>query len=145
MKKYLLFLLVACCSFKCVAQGVSVEKLKNGVWNRKVTSPTEKSFRSFTDSIEIATYAECTTGKWLSATSYMPYYLSEIEPKEFDYSKVGSNSSGKYLVRWNDKMNKILTMEIDFLSDSVFLLKNKWVEWRFTRQKSIADSVLISK
>lgn len=81
----------------------------------------------FTDSLLIyssygVTYDKRTNESHKSGTAIRRflYYLSPEEPSAFDYSKVGKNSSGQYLVMHNIRFNddNIWTSGIDQLTDS---------------------------
>ena len=41
-----------------------------------------------------------------------PYYLSDSIPEIFDHSKVGTSTSGCYLVKYNTKLNAMTVVEI---------------------------------
>jgi len=126
----------------CVAQKiVSVEELKHGVWNRYCVSQDEGDCITFTDTVFTRTYCERSTGEWLCATHSSPYYLSSKIPTAFDFSKVGKNTKGKYLIRWNYKMNKFHCTEIDSLTDSLLVFKYSWGSDRFRRAPTFRCTV----
>lgn len=124
MKKTIIFSVLF--TFNCLlslAQGFSVEKLKQGVWYKTTGHADEKTCLSFSDSIEHETYSILREGQWKDVTLRTPYYLSNTKPQTFDFSKVGKGNSGKYLVEWNDKMKEFYTFEIVDLTDNYLKIK----------------------
>ena len=125
MKKTMIFsVLFMLCCLGAMAQGFDAGKLKNGLWRLTKHHANEMRTLSFTDSIKHDTYWIFWKGKWSSSSHDHPYYLSNIIPQAFDFSKVGKGESGRYFVEWNDKLNEVLSLEIIYLSDSYLKFKN---------------------
>ena len=123
MKKVFFSVLFAFGSLASQAQEFSVEKLKQGVWRLQTNSAIEKTIREFSDSTENLTFSVFWEGQWRSTSVDYPYYLSPTIPQTFDFSKVGKGESGKYFVKWNDKMKEFYVLEIVSLSDTYLQLK----------------------
>lgn len=115
MKRLLILLLVAVSCSMYGQQTVTYDQLARTKWNREVNDWEGKTAYSkwfytmeFTDSLLIyssygVTYDKRTNESHKSGTAirWFLYYLSPEEPSAFDYSKVGKNSSGQYLVMHN--------------------------------------------
>lgn len=119
MKKVKLFLIVgfmlltSCC---CIAQTVS--DLINTKW--KYEKRGIAHFIEFTKDSIIETRYNYYDGFNLSFSK--PYYLSEVLSTCFDKTKVGTPTSGKYLLYWNEKLHIVEYCEIKELSaDSLVL------------------------
>lgn len=119
MKKVKLFLIVgfmlltSCC---CIAQTVS--DLINTKW--KYEKRGIAHFIEFTKDSIIETRYNYYDGFNLSFSK--PYYLSKELSTRFDKTKVGTLTSGKYLLCWNDKLHEIEDCEIKKMSvDSLIL------------------------
>ena len=107
----------------CNAQtAVSINQLNGTSWIR--TSPVDKEMvvkycfnnSSYTNSAEYIS-----VGK---AVSIFKYYLSPTVPAAFDFSKVGTKTSGKFLIGYNSKMKKMFYYEItSFDSKKMVLLR----------------------
>ena len=123
MKKVIFSALFALGSLASIAQEFNIEKLKQGVWRQQTNSDIEKTIRVFSDSTENLTFSVFWEGQWRSSSVDYPYYLSPTIPQTFDFSKVGKGVSGKYLVKWNDKMKEFYVLEIVSLSDTCLQLK----------------------
>ena len=124
MKKTIIFSVLF--AFNCLfslAQGFSVEKLKQGVWYKTTGHADEKTCLSFSDSIKHETYSIFREGRWQDVTIEDPYYLSNTKTQTFDFSKVGKGDSGKYLVKWNDTMKSFYALEIVDLTDNYLKIK----------------------
>lgn len=119
MKRVKLFLIVGlmqlayCC---CTAQ--TALALVNTKWKYEYHGLVH--FMEFTKASIIETLYNSYDG---SKTSFSkPYYLSEILSTRFDNRKVGTPTSGKYLLCWNDKLHEVEDCEIKELSaDSLVL------------------------
>ena len=123
MKKVIFSALFALGSLASMAQEFNIEKLKQGVWRQQTNSAIEKTIRVFSDSTENLTFSVFWEGQWRSSSVDYPYYLSPAIPQTLDFSKVGKGVSGKYLVKWNDKMKEFYVLEIVSLSDTCLQLK----------------------
>ena len=107
----------------CNAQtAVSINQLNGTSWIR--TSPAEE------DIVEKASFSNCS---YTSSTEYISvrkvvspfkYYLSPTVPAAFNFSKVGTKTSGKYMIGYNSKMKEIFYYEIiRFDSKKMVLLR----------------------
>lgn len=119
MKKVKLFLIVGfiqIVNLSCNAQKCST--LINTKWKYERHGVTYyKEFKK--DSIiEI----RCSSYDGSKISFSKPYYLSEVLSTCFDKTKVGTPTSGKYLLYWNEKLHKVEYCEIKELSaDSLVL------------------------
>ena len=117
-------------SLASLPQSITREDLKNGIWLYTESAWYERSYLVYTDSAQISTYAECLyTKKWESVTINHPYYLTDSIPKnqdsyEFDFSKVGKNTKGNYIVEWNDKMKEVYFYKVTHYSGDTIALKS---------------------
>lgn len=95
MKKTIILLFALCTAFSCAAQTFSLSQLKGCKW---VTYDREKETNTiwFTDSTYYDESFYPTLNK--TTTIELPFYLSNTIEKVFDESKVGTNTSGKYLI-----------------------------------------------
>ncbi len=108
----------------CNAQtNVSINQLNGTSWI--MTSPPDE------DIIEKASFNNCS---YTSSTEYIlikgkavsrfKYYLSPTVPAAFNFSKVGTKTSGKYMIGYNSKMKEIFYYEIiRFDSKKMVLLR----------------------
>ena len=72
-------------------------------------------------SAKVFNYKRSINGKSMGVTSQQ-YYLSPIKPLVFDFTKVGTNSSGKYIVYYNEEFKEFSCDEIKFLYDDNMLI-----------------------
>ena len=95
MKKTIILLFAMCIAFSCAAQTFTITQLKGCKW---VTYDREKETNTiwFTDSTYYDESFYPTLNK--TTTIELPFYLSNTIEKVFDESKVGTNTSGKYLI-----------------------------------------------
>ena len=95
MKKAFTLLLAMCAVLGCAAQTFKMSQLKGCKW---VSYELDREVNTiwFTDSAYYDESFYTTLNK--TATSKMPFYLSNTIEKVFDESKVGTNTSGKYLI-----------------------------------------------
>ncbi len=122
MKKRNLFLLVGIflsITTLCDAQTVSVNQLVNTKWycgeNKSIDEFMEFSKDSIRQSYEnLYIHRTITFSK--------PFYLSNNKKEVFDMKKVGTPTSGKYLLRWNMKMKGKEYCEITTLTKDSLVL-----------------------
>ena len=95
MKKTIILLFALCAAFGCAAQTFTLSQLKGCKW---VSYELDGKVNTvwFTDSAYFDENFYTSLNK--TATSKMPFYLSNTIEKVFDESKVGANTSGKYLI-----------------------------------------------
>ena len=95
MKKAFILLFALCTAFSCAAQTFKMSQLKGYKW---VSYELDREVNTvwFTDSVYYDESFYPTLNK--TATSKMPFYLSNTIEKVFDESKVGTNTFGKYLI-----------------------------------------------
>ncbi len=95
MKKTIILLFAMCIALGCAAQTFTMSQLKGCKW---VSYELDREVNTiwFTDSAYYDESFYTTLNK--TATSKMPFYLSNTIEKVFDESKVGTNTSGKYLI-----------------------------------------------
>jgi len=124
MKKILLtfYVLMACgnaslCSI-CMAQSISSSSIMNTKWIRSY--PNEKDHQSIIEftktkfnSTEIYTKINKTT------SDSEQYYLSDTVPSVFDFSKVGKQSSGKYLLVYVADYQEMYIFKIVSLTNDI--------------------------
>ena len=100
MKNLSIITIIFCivCS-TCLAQiNISSSQLKGTKWKR--TDITSKSIYEYTDKQKI----------WTSEfgnNHFYSYYLCSTPPISFDFSKVGKETNGCYLVEWNSKLKRM--------------------------------------
>jgi len=95
MKKTIILLFALCTAFNSIAQTFTLSQLKGCKWvSYELENETNTIW--FTDSAYYDESFYTTLNK--TATSKMPFYLSNTIEKVFDESKVGTNTSGKYLI-----------------------------------------------
>ncbi len=58
--------------------------------------------------------------------SSVKYYLSPTIPTKFDFTKVGTKSSGKYIVTYNEELKDFSYVEIKALSKDSLVLYYAW-------------------
>ena len=116
---YLFLMITAVCNAQT---NVSINQLNGTSWI--MTSPpdediVEKDYFNNCSYTRISEYIS--VGK---AVSTFKYYLSPIVPSAFDFSKVGTKTSGKFLIGYNSKMKKMFYYEItSFDSKKMVLLR----------------------
>lgn len=123
MKKTIILLFALCMAFSCAAQTFKMSQLKDCKWvsyelDRKVNTVW------FTDSAYYDESFYTTLNQ--TATSKMPFYLSNTIEKVFEESKVGTNTSGKYLIvkSGNAKHGyNLVVCEIMGVSDTTLSIK----------------------
>ena len=95
MKKTIILLFALHTAFSCAAQTFRMSQLKGCKW---VSYELDGKVNTvwFTDSAYFDENFYTSLNK--TATSKMPFYLSNTIEKVFDESKVGTNTSGKYLI-----------------------------------------------
>lgn len=95
MKKTIILLFALCMAFSCAAQTFKMSQLKDCKW---VSYELDREVNTvwFTDSAYYDESFYTTLNK--TATSKMPFYLSNTIEKVFEESKVSTNTSGKYLI-----------------------------------------------
>ena len=95
MKKTIILLFTLCAAFGCTAQTFTLSQLKGCKW---VSYELDGKVNTiwFTDSAYFDENFYTSLNK--TATSKMPFYLSDTIEKVFDEAKVGTNTSGKYLI-----------------------------------------------
>lgn len=95
MKKTIILLFALCMAFSCAAQTFKMSQLKDCKW---VSYELDREVNTvwFTDSAYYDESFYTTLNQ--TATSKMPFYLSNTIEKVFEESKVGTNTSGKYLI-----------------------------------------------
>ena len=116
---YLFLMITAVCNAQTT---VSINQLNGTSWIR--TSPPDE------DIVEKDYFNNCS---YTSSTEYISagkavntfkYYLSSTVPAAFDFSKVGTKTSGKYMIGYNSKMKKMFYYEItSFDSKKMVLLR----------------------
>ena len=96
MKKTIILLFALHTAFSCAAQTFRMSQLKGCKW---VSYELDGKVNTvwFTDSAYFDENFYTSLNK--TATSKMPFYLSNTIEKVFDESKVGTNTSGKYPCR----------------------------------------------
>ena len=114
------------------AQTFTTSQLKNIHWG--LYSPTRSGVQKeirFTDTQYIINkvYPEFDS----NITQTYPYYLSETKPYVFDFSQVGKNTSGKYLVVYVEQYQ--LMYVFDIISVSHDFLKISYCEGEMTTYK----------
>ena len=116
---YLFLMITAVCNAQT---NVSINQLNGTSWI--MTSPpdediVEKDYFNNCSYTRISEYIS--VGK---AVNTFKYYLSPIVPSAFDFSKVGTKTSGKFLIGYNSKMKKMFYYEItSFDSKKMVLLR----------------------
>ena len=136
-KSIIIMMLMTLCSLVCKSQSITIEDLKGGVWYNLEVASNERDYYIFTDSVVISTYDCIIKGNWESVSNIRPYYLIEelpdsLETYNFDFSKVGKNTSGKYFVEWNEKMNQTLFYQIVSFSEESIVRKGIVPNYPFT-------------
>jgi len=119
-----LCLLMIVAPLSVIAQSFNGAKLKGGVWYRNEVDKKEKITMVFTDTQFSLTYSECTFGPWVSESHSFPYYLSDTVPTEFDNTKVGKSTKGKYLIWINLLDYRFYAETITELTDNSFKIIN---------------------
>ena len=123
MKKTIILLFALCMAFSCAAQTFKMSQLKDCKW---VSYELDREVNTvwFTDSAYYDESFYTTLNK--TATSKMPFYLSNTIEKVFEESKVGTNTSGKYLIvkSGNAKHGyNLVVCEIMGVSDTTLSIK----------------------
>ncbi|MBQ0104250.1 MAG: hypothetical protein KBS99_08805 [Prevotellaceae bacterium] len=72
-------------------------------------------------SAKVFHYKRTINGKSMGGTCQQ-YYLSPIKPLVFDFTKVGTNSNGKYIVYYNEEFKEFTCDEIKYLYDDNMLI-----------------------
>lgn len=111
MKKVLLLLHILLCSIYCHAQvTVQLSQLVGTRWTidggGKVGEDTLTFYKD--KEVDVAYFP------LLKRTSVInrPFYLSETFPKFFDHSKVGTSTSGCFIVGYNNKLRRMTVLQI---------------------------------
>ncbi len=123
MKKTIILLFALCMAFSCAAQTFKMSQLKGCKW---VSYELDGKVNTvwFTDSAYFDEDFYTSLNK--TATSKMPFYLSNTIEKVFDESKVGTNTSGKYMIVKNGKPQhgyNLVVCEIMGVSDTTLSIK----------------------
>lgn len=123
MKKTIILLFALCMAFSCAAQTFKMSQLKDCKW---VSYELDREVNTvwLTDSVYYDESFYTTLNK--TATSKMPFYLSNTIEKVFEESKVGTNTSGKYLIvkSGNAKHGyNLVVCEIMGVSDTTLSIK----------------------
>lgn len=123
MKKTIILLFALCMAFSCAAQTFKMSQLKDCKW---VSYELDREVNTvwFTDSAYYDESFYTTLNQ--TATSKMPFYLSNTIEKVFEESKVGTNTSGKYLIvkSGNAKHGyNLVVCEIMGVSDTTLSIK----------------------
>ena len=123
MKKTIILLFALCMAFSCAAQTFKMSQLKDCKW---VSYELDREVNTvwFTDSAYYDESFYPTLNK--TATSKMPFYLSNTIEKVFDESKVGTNTSGKYMIVKNGKPQhgyNLVVCEIMGISSTTLSIK----------------------
>ena len=111
MKKLLFALYILLCNINCTAQvTVTMSQLLGTKWTidgeGKVGEDTVVFYADHKLNIAYYSLVKITT-KFKT-----PYYLSDSMPKSFDHSKVGTSTSGRYLVEYNTKLERMTVIEV---------------------------------
>ena len=116
---YLFLMITVVCNAQTT---VSINQLNGTSWIR--TSPPDE------DIVEKDYFNNCSytrSTEYISvgkAVNTFKYYLSPTVPAAFDFSKVGTKTSGKYMIGYNSKMKKMFYYEItSFDSKKMVLLR----------------------
>lgn len=123
MRKTIILLFALCIAFSGAAQTFKMSQLKGCKW---VSYELDREVNTvwFTDSIYYDESFYPTLNK--TATSKMPFYLSNTIEKVFDESKVGTNTSGKYMIVKNGKPQhdyNLVVCEIMGISSTTLSIK----------------------
>lgn len=95
MKKTIILLFALCMTFGCTAQTFEMSQLKGCKWvSYELEDETNTVW--FTDSAYYDQSFYPALNK--TTTLKLPFYLSNTIEKVFDESKVGTNTSGKYMI-----------------------------------------------
>lgn len=94
--------------FKHVDSPFNSEQLRNTTWEAAYTNGIEKRIEIYSDSTITALCEYPRIGK-RDTTTFL-YYLSDILPSRFDFSKVGKKTFGRYLVKYHN--GHISSMEL---------------------------------
>ena len=110
MKK-IMFSLILLCSFYCNAQvTIQLSQIIGTKWTidggGKVGEDTLTFYRESMLKVSYYNLVKKTT------KISTPYYLSDTVPTSFDNSKVGVNTSGSFLVKYNSKLNRMTILQI---------------------------------
>jgi hypothetical protein len=124
MKTTIISLLLAIAA-ACNAQtSISINQLKGTKW--MITQPViddETETVMCLDSTYTVTVNFLPIKKIADAT--FKYYLSPSVPPSFDFSKVGKPTSGKFLIGYNDRGNKMFYYQIISFSPQKMVLLRK--------------------
>ena len=144
MKKYLLLIFVLLSSFVANAQLV-----KSDIMNRIFESKPEAVCRIQFD--ESYFYLLTWNNKDYSVIGKYPYYLSNKEEDSFEQAKVGTETSGNYLITLNSKLddnnnkiNFLTAFRIESIAGESLSLSNKEYCFEFI-DKGVATSKDIAK
>lgn len=123
MKTAVTLLLAMCAVLACAAQTFKMSQLKGCKW---VSYELDGKVNTvwFTDSAYFDEDFYTSLNK--TATSKMPFYLSNTIEKVFDESKVGTNTSGKYMIVKNGKPQhgyNLVVCEIMGISSTTLSIK----------------------
>jgi len=132
MKRFFCAIAMAISVIYVFSQTFTTSQLKNIHWG--LYSPTRSGVQKeirFTDTQYIINkvYPEFDS----NITQTYPYYLSETKPYVFDFSQVGKNTSGKYLVVYVEQYQ--LMYVFDIISVSHDFLKISYCEGEMTTYK----------
>ena len=129
------FFVIASCfvTLLCNAQvQVSTKQLIGTKWEAtsrtvigKTETPHDKTIIEFNKNI----FSKSTYYKIEPTTSSFKYYISDTKPSDniFNDNLVGTSNKGKYIVLYNDKLNKIFLYTIISFNDDEIVLHNKTV------------------
>ena len=132
MKRLFCTIVIAISVISVFSQAFTTSQLKNIRW--ELYSPTKTGVQKdirFTETQYIIhkVYPEFDS----DITQTYPYYLSETKPYIFDFSQVGKNSSGKYLVVYVEQYQSMYVFNI--ISVSHDYLKISYCEGEMTIYK----------
>ena len=99
MRKIISIYLVLFGIMTCNAQGVSLHDLENKTWQEEDNGITF-TYEFTKDSVFILRN-NTITGKTINVSK--PFYLSDVKNESFDSTKVGTETSGRYLLTYNKK------------------------------------------
>ena len=119
MRTIIILLLAFLGYSQCKSQSVTIEQLSGTKWQQISPEDGSATTWEFTDSEikETVCYKESSP-----LISVRKYYLTTDVPTTFDLTKVGGNSSGKYLVYYIDKSKRMFYEEVISLSNDTLKL-----------------------
>lgn len=103
----------------CNAQVINSSQLANTVWINETESGNSETLEFTKDSVRISSYYP----RLKDTVKYSkPFYLSNNKNESFDMKKVGTPTSGKYLLNWNMWMKGKEYCEITTLTEDSLVL-----------------------